>query len=358
MAAIESRISGDGKKRYRVKVRLKGYPPQTATFERLTDARKWVQQTESAIREGRHFKTSEAKRHTLAELIYRYSKDVLPSKRPGTTKDQVRQLVWWRDQLGALALADVTPSLLAEYRDKLASEITPRHRPRNPATINRYLAALSHVFTIAVKEYGWLETNPLIKVSKPKESRGRVRFLSDDERERLLRACQASSNPDLYLAVVLSLSTGARQQEIMSLRWQQVDLSTGLIRLEQTKSGERRALPLAGHAMELVRERSRVRRLDTDLLFPSKVDPFKPIDLRTPWVAVLKQAGITDFRWHDLRHSAASYLAMNGATLAEIAAVLGHRTLSMVQRYTHLSEQHTAAVVARMNERIFGSTKE
>ena len=355
MATIEHRISDDGKKAYRVKIRLKGYPPLTATFERLTDARKWSQQTEAAIREGRHFKTTEAKRHTLAELIDRYTKEVLPTKRQGTTKDQVRQLAWWKEQLGTLALADITPARLAEYRDKLASEITTRHQPRNPATVNRYLAALSHAFTIAVKEWQWLEDNPLRQVSKPKEARGRVRFLSDAERERLLQACQESSNPDLYTAVVLSLSTGARQQEIMSLRWPQVDLQTGMIRLEHTKNGERRALPLVGQALELVKERTKVRRLATDLLFPSKVNPAQPIDLRTPWETALKQAGIADFRWHDLRHSAASYLAMNGATLAEIAAVLGHKTLAMVQRYAHLSEQHTAAVVARMNERLFGS---
>ena len=352
MANIQKRSNQDGKPSYRVQVRLKGYPPQTATFERLTDARKWAQQTESAIREGRHFKTTEAKRHTLAELIDRYSKDVLPAKRDGT--HQARQLNWWKEQLGTLALADVTPALLAEYRDKLASEITVRHQQRNPATVNRYLAALSHAFTIAVKEWQWLEDNPLRKVSKPKESRGRVRFLADAERDRLLQACRESSNPDLYTAVVLSLSTGARQQEILSLRWQQVDLTAGLIRLEQTKNGDRRALPLAGHAAFLVKERAKGRRIDTDLLFPSKVNPAQPIDLRTPWETVLKQAGIADFRWHDLRHSTASYLAMNGATLAEIAAVLGHKTLAMVQRYAHLSEQHTATVVARMNERLFG----
>lgn len=352
MATIQKRTTQAGKYSYRVQIRLKGSPPQTATFERLTAARKWAQQTESAIRDGRYFKTTEAEHHTLAELIDRYRKDVLPHKRQGTAKGQVRQLAWWQEHLGSLPLADITPAMLAEYRDQLAGEITPRHQPRNPATVNRYLAALSHAFTIAVKEYGWIETSPLTRVSKPKESRGRVRFLSNEERDRLLKACRESSNPDLYLAVVLSLSTGARQQEIMSLRWSQVDLSTGLIRLEHTKNGERRALPLAGRALELVKERGRT---DTDLLFPSKANPARPINLRAPWETALKQAGIADFRWHDLRHSAASYLAMNGATLAEIADVLGHKTLAMVKRYAHLSEPHTAAVVARMNARLFGA---
>ena len=189
MANIEKRISKDGKTSYRVKIRLKGFPSQSATFERLTDAKKWTQQTESAIREGRHFKTTEAKRHTLAELIDRYCRDVLPTK-PKNARDQKRQLEWWKTEIGSHALADVTPSLIAQHRDKLASGITSHGKPRSPATVNRYMAALSVVFTTAVKEWGWMDDNPMRKVTKPKESRGRVRFLSDDERIRLLKACK------------------------------------------------------------------------------------------------------------------------------------------------------------------------
>lgn len=362
MATIEKRTNDDGSIGYRVKVRLKGHPPQSATFTRLTDAKRWAQATEAAIREGRHFRTVEAKRHTLGDLVDRYVADVLPTK-PKSEETQAGQLAWWKAQLGARILADVTPALLAEYRDKLGKEplrsrssvqekaAEPRYR--SSATVIRYMAVLSHAFTIAVQEWGWLEENPLRKVAKPKEPRGRVRFLSDDERARLLDACQGSSNPDLFPTVVLALSTGARRMEIMGLRWPQVDLKRGLITLTETKNGERRALPLAGKALELVRERSKVRRLDTDLLFPGS-DPKKPVDLRAPWETALKVAEIEDFRWHDLRHSAASYLAMNGASLAEIAEVLGHKTLAMVKRYSHLSVDHTAGVVARMNEKIFG----
>lgn len=350
MATIESRTSDDGKKSYRVKVRLKGYPIQSATFERKTDARKWAQSTEAAIREGRHFKTTEAKRHTLAELVDRYVKDVLPAKRDSV--NQTRQLRWWKEQLGSYVLADVTPALLAEYRDKLANGGTSRGERRSPSTVVRYMAAASHAFTIATKEWGWLEDNPFRKVSKPKEPRGRVRFLSDDERDRLLRECKVSSNPDLYPAVVLALSTGARKMEIMSMRWHQVDFQRGVITLHETKNGERRVLPLVGHALELMR--ARVRRIDTDLVFPSSLHPHKAVDLRTPWEAALERSAIDDFRWHDLRHSAASYLAMNGASLAEIAEILGHKTLQMVRRYAHLSDAHTSKVVAGMNAKIFG----
>jgi len=354
MANIEKRTSKTGMVSYRVKVRLKGHPTQTASFERRTDAKKWAQQTETAIREGRHFKTREAKRHTLAELIERYLSDVMPHK-PKSAYDQTHQLGWWNDKIGSYLLADITPALLVECRDNLANTPTLKGK-RAAATVNRYLASVSHAFNVAVKEWGWLEDSPMSKVSKFKEPRGRVRFLSDEERPKLLTACQESDNPYLYPVVVLALSTGARKMEICSLKWSDIDLKRDnpRITLHETKNGERRLLPLAGHALELVRDLAKVRRIDTPLLFPSKVSTSKPMDIRAPFVRALKAAEIEDFRFHDLRHSAASYLAMNGASLAEIAEVLGHKTLQMVKRYSHLSEAHTTSVVASMNAKIFG----
>jgi len=352
MANIEKRITQEGKTTYRVKIRLKGHPTQSATFDRLTDARKWVQQTETAIREGRHFKTSEAKLHTLGEAIDRYITDVIPTK-PKNTINQVGQLNWWKDNLGAYSLADITSPLIVQYRDKLAKTPSQRGETRSPATVNRYLAVLSHLFTMAIKEWGWVEENPLRKVTKPKESRGRVRFLSDDERTRLLTECKKSDSQFLYTAVVLSLSTGGRRMEILGLSWRDIDFNRGIITLHETKNGERRILPLAGHAFELMQQHSKVRHVTSALVFPGK-NPSNPVDLRTPFETALKRAGITDFRWHDLRHSCASYLAMNGASLAEIAEILGHKTLQMVKRYAHLSDAHTSKVVARMNEVIFG----
>lgn len=353
MAAIEKRITQDGSATYRVKIRLKGHPTQTASFNRLTDAKIWVQQTESAIRERRYFKTTEAKKHTLSDAIDRYIENVLQHK-PKSLKDQTTQLNYWKETIGQYSLADITPALIAEQRDKLLQGITSRGRARTPATVNRYLAALSHLFTVAIKEWGWIEANPILKITKPKEPRGRVRFLSDDERGRLLKAAKESDSTYLYLIIVLCLSTGARKMEILDLQWKNADLERGIITLHETKNGERRILPITGHALELLKQHVKIRRIDTDLVFPSNYNPKQSMDIRTPFETALKRAEITDFRFHDLRHSAASYLAMNGASLAEIAEVLGHKTLQMVKRYAHLSEAHTAGVVAKMNEKIFG----
>lgn len=352
MATIEKRITSEGKTSFRVKVRLKGHPAQSATFERLTDARKWIQDTESAIREGRYFKTSEAKKHTVKELIERYTKEILPRK-PKSIIDQQIQLAWWKDNMGSFLLSDIASILIVEYRSKLLSEPSKRGDiKRSNSTANRYCAVLSHCFTTAVKEWGWMQENPFLKIKKLPEPRGRVRFLSNEEREKLLQACQESQNPFLYILVVLAISTGARKMEIASLKWKDVDLQRGLITLHDTKNGERRALPLVGISKELMKQHHKDRNQNTDLVFPAK-NLKDPMDIRAPFENALKKAEITDFRWHDLRHSCASYLAMNGATLAEIAGVLGHKTLSMVKRYSHISEAHTAKVVERMNNKIF-----
>ncbi|MBY0355241.1 MAG: site-specific integrase [Rickettsiales bacterium] len=356
MATIETRKTDSGETSFRVKVRLKGSPPQTASFTRKTDAQRWAQQTEAAIREGRYFKTSQARKHTLADLIERYKRDVLPAKSrsKGFAEQQGAQLDWWKAQLGAYTLCDVTPSLIAEKRDELGRMMITETKRRSPASVNRYLAALSHAFTIAVKEWGWLEDNPVRKVSRPREAGGRVRFLSDAERVALLKICRENTrSPYLYTVVVVALSTGARLGEILGLKWADVDFRRGVITLHETKNGERRVLPLTGHALETMRIHENSRRTDTELVFPNRAGN-KPASIRKAFDNALVEAEIEDFHFHDLRHSAASYLAMNGASLAEIAEVLGHKTLQMVKRYAHLSEAHTSQVVARMNERIFG----
>src|SRR5215470_4569438 len=350
MATIVSRTSKDGKTTYLVRVRKKGAPPQTATFTKLSDAKKWVQVTEAAIVEGRHFKTAEAKRHTVTDLIDRYIREILPHKSPSSLYMQTLQLNWWKKRLGHYVLADITPTLIAEYRDKLAYG---NETPRANSTVNRYLAALSHTFTVAVKEWSWMEDSPMRKVRKPKEPHGRVRFLSDDERTQLLKACQESRNPYLYIAVVIGLSTGARKMEILGLSWRDVDLQRGCIILHDTKNGDRRVLHLTGYALELMQQHTETRRADTALVFPDTTGS-KPLSIRNAWKNAVQRAGIENFHYHDLRHSAASYMLMNGASLAEIGEILGHRTPQMTKRYAHLSESHSRAVVARMNQAIFG----
>ena len=263
---------------------------------------------------------------------------------------------WWKTKIGSYLLSDITPALIAEYRDKLGSEEIREGVERSPSTVVRYMAVLSHAFTIAVREWMWVEDSPMRKVSKPKEPRGRVRYLSDDERKRLLVACKESKHPYLYTIVLLALATGMRRGEIMAIRWDDVNFKEGYVILHETKNGERRRIPLAAHAKEALKVLHDKREVASPLVFADfkKRIKGKAAHMDNAWNGILSKAEIEDFRFHDLRHSAASYLAMNGASLAEIAEVLGHKTLQMVKRYAHLSEAHTSKVVASMNERIFG----
>ena len=140
----------------------------------------------------------------------------------------------------------------------------------------------------------------------------------------------------------------------MPLRWGQIDFARQVITLHDTKNGERRALPLVGEAFTLLEARSKVRSLKDDRVFRPTVRAKKAdhLDLRAPWENALETAGIADFHWHDLRHTAASYLAMSGVSLVEIAKVLGHRTLSMVARYSHLSDGHIVATGEKLAARL------
>jgi integrase len=356
MATIEKRVDKDGKVSYRVKVRLKGYPVQTATFERKTDAKLWAQQTEAAIREGRYFKTSEAGKRTLGELIDKYKAERLPQR--GDDKETVGpQLDWWKSQLGPYLLKDVTPPMVAEYRDKLLNEPMLKKGEKKPrmlsnATVVRYLASLSVCFSYAVEDLGWLESNPVRSVKKPKPERGRVRFLSDEERANLLGICKACNCEYLHTVVVLALFTGARLNEIMGLRWQDIDFKRRRVLFDETKNGERREVALANQAYEVLQALSKVRRIDSPFVFPRK-DGKQPKDIRKQWEKAIEKAGLEDFRFHDLRHTAASYLAMTGSGLLEIAHVLGHKTLSMVKRYSHLNEGHTTSAIERMAAHYF-----
>jgi integrase len=341
MAAIEKRTASDGTTSYRVKIRLRGHPVESATFASLAKAKQWGQATESAIREGRYFQTAEAKRHTLGEAIERYERENLPGMKSASHRRIYD--AFWTGKLGAFTLADITPAAINDALRELTAE-----RQLGPQSVAHYRQALSSVLAQAVNTWQWIEQSPMHRVPKPALPRGRVRYLSDDERERLLSVCKESANADLYLAVLLSLTTGGRQAETMGASWAQIDLSRATLQLEQTKNGSRRALHLVAPVVALLKERAKVRRIDTGLLFASRVNPKQPVDLRQPWEKALKAAGIGDFHWHDLRHTFASMAAMNGASLPELAALLGHRTLSMVQRYAHLSPGHTAALAERV----------
>ena len=263
----------------------------------------------------------------LSTAIDQYISSILPTKSQSQENMQTGQLRYWKSKLGDYRINQITPEMISSNLPD-----------RSPATKNRYLSALSSVYNNNGQE---------IKVKRYRE-KGRVRFLSSDERTALLQASKKSSNPHLYCLVVLSLSTGARQSEALKLEWNRVDLDRGLIYLTDTKNNEPRMVPIGGHALELIEKLPRTSKY----VFPSKFGSYYR-DMDYHWRKVLGESGITDFRWHDMRHTAASYLSMAGVDLPTIGKILGHKSLSSTMRYVHLSVDHLRGVLGNLNDMMF-----
>ncbi len=346
MATFEERTISTGEKRIRAVVRRAGFQTLRATFENKKKAREWASKEETAMRDGKYRLSAAADHHTAAEMIDCYLEKVLPhkSRKVSYTIQQRAQLLWWRQRIGQYKLANVTPALIGDCRNELLGE-------RSTATANRYMAALSHVYTIAIKEWAWLEQSPILRLSKLKESRGRVRFLSDAERDALLGACRMEKRKPLELLVVLAISTGARKMEILSLKWEDVDLERGIATVQESKNDERRPLYLMSLAKQMLMRHQHHPK--SRYVFANRFGN-RPVNIEREFRRAIARAGITDFHFHDLRHTSASYIAMNGGSGADIAEVLGQKSLAMVKRYTHLSKTHTAGVVESMNEKVFG----
>jgi integrase len=322
------------------KLTARGSKRRTAT-EKLSHLSKLYVAKLRALQKAKKEKPKKKVEYKLNQAITRYCDNILTEKSRSSQLTVATQLKYWDKKGGKLALTQITPKWIVERRDEL------KHAKRTTATVNRYLAALSVVMSACVREWHLIHSNPVQNVRKLKEPAGRTRYLSEKELADLL-ACVAD-NADLKLAVLLALTTGARRMEIWGLKWDDVDLQNGFLTFNKTKTGAVRSVPIHGEALELLKRRS--QRLDTPLIFPSRKNPAVPFDFRASFEAAVKRAGIENFTWHSLRHSAASFLIMSGVDLRTVAELLGHKSIAMTQRYTHLAPTHLSDAVKTMTEK-------
>lgn len=332
MASIQKYKLKSGKTSYKVRIRV-GKCSITKSFRTMGEARNFVLEKERDIEAGKY---SDQKQNVLVSKIFeKYILEELPHKK--RSKGYLIFFEYFQPLIGHLQVKDVTTALLQEIRQNLIKE-----GRLSFASINRYFTSVGRSFSMAV-EQDLIENNPFRKLGKLKEPKGRVRFLSDDERERLLFECKKVDY--LYLLVVLALTTGARKGEILSLKWSQVNFKENIIVLEDTKNGERRSLPLCTFSKETLLEWK-----DRDM---HKEKVFHVLDCQNSWRSAIKRAQIKDFRFHDLRHSCASYLAMQGVPLLAIADILGHKSLEMVKRYAHLSNDYKSKIIEELGDYLF-----
>jgi integrase len=361
LATIRERKKADGTAVFHVQVRVAGFPARTASFRSRSAAKKWATTVEAEMIEGKHFRSTEARRRSVGDAIDRYLEDELPKKRDAVGPRS--RLLWWKEELGKVKMSEVSPALIVERRDKLARSTYHRARPgakrskikegdvrrfkRSPATVNRFLANLAHVFTIARREWHWISHNPMSGVSKLPESRGRVRYLSDAERKKLLG--ETAKDSVLHVFAMIALSTACRAGELQNLVWADVDLKAGRLLFRETKNAQPRSAWLHGTALDLLNEHAKVRDVKGGFVFRSvKGKRYRYIGA---FDAAVAAAGIDGFRFHDLRHSAATYLAQAGATEQQLRAIGGWKS-GIVSRYVHLAAEDAKAAFERLAEKI------
>jgi len=313
-------------------VRLKGFKPVSRTFPTAEAACEWARATRQELTAQRKRGTARPDLPTLTVggLVREYLADpVIKALRSYETYHE--RLDWWIAHYGTVRVLDVSVLTLREAREKLQPG-------RAPATVNRHLAALRTAWNwgraagLVPTERAWPAR---LMLTEPK---GRTRYLSDEELKALLDAAKARG-PTLYAMVVVSLGTGVRLGELLRLTWADVDFDRARIRVLLTKTNTARAVHLPAVAVAALKALRKADVVSATHVFltPAGV-PYTKDLLHGPWYAMRDAAGLKDFRWHDLRHSCASFLAMKGATLLEIGSVLGHKSPSMTMRYAHLVE--------------------
>lgn len=353
MATFETRILKNGEKRFRASIRLSGFPKKKQTFTTMKKAREWAIKEESQMLDGRHGLSQSGDHHTAGEMIGDYLIKILPykSKKPRYMRQQKQQLLWWKKEIGNYTLSNLTKPVLIEKRDKLKAKLAP-------ATVNRYLAALSHCFTIAIDEWQWIEVSPLARVKRMKEPKGRIRYLKDEERPDFLKACAMEKRKPLFVIAVLIIACGARKEEITAIPLKNVDINRGMATTEETKNSEPKTFFITGFALELLRKYvSDNKNFKRTFLFSNRTGK-RPILIDKEFRRACDRAGINDFTVHGLRHTHASYMAMEAnADAKTIAESLNQKSLTMANRYTHLSKGYVATKVEEMNNKIFGNNK-
>jgi len=284
---------------------------------------------------------------TVAELATLYAVAFA-----GRDQSRLHYLTRWEELIGERRIEEIDADLVDDCLQRFATTRGRRFLGRDratgearwkqlglpsPATLNRLRSSLSALLRFGKKRRltpkGW--TNPVLEVEALREPRGRTRFLSETERDRLLAASKASACGKLHLLVLTALVTGARKGELLSLRFGDLELEAASAYVRRGKNDEPRVLPLTPIVVRMIRALG--EKPDDMLLFSSPRDPDRVLNFDTAWRTAMRLAGLKNFRFHDLRHSCASALAQSGASLLEIADVLGHRDLGMTKRYSHLT---------------------
>ena len=325
MASFIPRKGPGGKRVWQAHVRRRGYPAQVRTFDTKAEAEAWAATIESEIARGVFVSRAESEATSLAEVLERYEREVMPRKKATTANRE-------RDRVRAWAASSLAQRSLASIRGKdVAAAIRDMEgRGLSPNTIRLHLALLSHLFNTARTAWGMESlSNPveMVKGQRPKLPQGRDRRLVGDEHARLLSAA-ATYGGEIGPIITWAIETAMRRGEIAAMRWEHLDRKAKVLLIPETKTGTPRRVPLSTAALAVLD--ALPRRLD------GRVWDMRPDSISQAFERVCKAANIEVLTFHDLRHEATSRLFEKGLNPMEVAAITGHKTLQMLKRYTHL----------------------
>lgn len=350
MPTIQKRKNRDRSASYVATVRIRPYRPASKSFPSRAEAEAWADALERKLKAQRKEGgvREDVTSLTVAGLAKEFLKDP-ETMRLKYANDLERLLDWWTGHYGAERILQLNVLTLREARDKL------RHTGKAPATVNRHLSALRSC-------WNWGRASGLVPQDKLWPSRlmltepkGRTRYLNDEELAALLKAANADS-PLMAAAVKVALATGVRKSELLRLTWADVDLDKQRVTVLESKNGETRAVYLPQAATEALRALKRAPVVGKHVFTLESGDPLDRNNLENRWRAVRKEAKLRDFRWHDLRHSCASWLAQQGASLLEIGSVLGHKSPVVTKRYAHLVQGEPVTGHDKLDEKLRGAT--
>lgn len=332
MATITKRKNSDGSVAWLAQVRIRPFQPAAKSFGKQADAKAWAKALEDELRRQKQKGAApkDLTRLTVGKLIEAFLED--PETEALRYHDSLSLLLaWWANHCGGEKVLEMNVLKLRDARDKLRNG-------RKPATVNRYVSAMRSCWNwgraagIVPQDHGW-PTRLMLR-----EDNERQRYLDDAELVVLLQAAKEHS-ATMYAATVLSIGCGLRQGELLNLKWSDIDLEAGRLRIMRTKTDQARSVYVPSAAVAALKALKRGKVIGTQGVFLHEDGtPLNKGTLRNRWLEVRAAAGLQDFRWHDLRHSCASFLAQQGATLLEIASVLGHRSTAVTRRYAHLVE--------------------
>ncbi|HCT54373.1 MAG TPA: hypothetical protein DF712_18150 [Balneola sp.] len=332
--------------------------------EQKTEILKMRKEKKLELANNEKIKVSPGER-MLCHLIEKYKvKKLSKFKDPWTPSQRLKK---WSIELGNLTFEEIGPAEVTAAKDKITKGLSPK-------TVNDYLWALSACFDFGIKNLHWISKNPVKDVVREKVNNEIVRYLTDDERKKFFDALEETTSPTLKVLCHFGINTGCRKGEALGLTWNDIDFEKNTIRFNKTK--RIRTCTGVDKKGELIIERNKVtptlkngskekvismknmtklRQLLLEHKLKSRSEYVFPHDTQHSFRYLLKKCGITNFRFHDLRHSCASYLVQSGVPLLDTAHHLGQKDYNSVLRYAHLAEDTTEKTGSIVSERMYGN---